>query len=159
AVPRNGILRLRAAPTGAAGRRAGRAHGRAGRRGAAAGRGHRCRGQRRPAPPGAAGRGRADGLMRAIEPWVEPPLAEFLRESSARLVLLMTSSGQVVAQHGFTRSLDVLAVAALRAGIVASTREIARVMSLPSLGIVVHQTGEGRMSPAPFVIPDATWIV
>ena len=38
--------------------------------------------------------------MRAIEPWVEPPLAEFLKESSARLVLLMTSSGQVVAQHG-----------------------------------------------------------
>ena len=68
--------------------------------------------------------------MRAIEPWVEPPLAEFLRESSARLVLLMTSSGQVVAQHGFTRSLDVMAVvAALGAGIVASTRELARVMA------------------------------
>ena len=96
--------------------------------------------------------------MRAIEPWVEPPLAEFLRESSARLVLLMTSSGQVVAQHGFTRSLDVMAVAALGAGIVASTRELSRVMSLPTLGNVVHQTSEGGVLLAPFVMPDATWI-
>jgi hypothetical protein len=96
--------------------------------------------------------------MRAIEPWVEPPLAEFLKESSARLVLLMTSSGQVVAQHGFTRSLDVMAVAALGAGIVASTREIARVMSVPTLGNVVHQTSEGGVFLASFVMPDATWI-
>ena len=50
--------------------------------------------------------------MRALEPWVAPPLETFLAESSARLVLLMTSSGQVVAQHGFTRSLDVMAAAA-----------------------------------------------
>ena len=96
--------------------------------------------------------------MRAIEPWVEPPLADFLKESSARLVLLMTSSGQVVAQHGFTRSLDVMAVAALGAGIIASTREIARVMSVPTLGNVVHQTSEGGVFLASFVMPDATWI-
>jgi hypothetical protein len=96
--------------------------------------------------------------MRAIEPWVEPPLAEFLRESSARLVLLMTSSGQVVAQHGFVRSLDVMSVAALGAGIVASTREIARVMNLPTLGNVVHQTSEGGVLLAPFTMPEASWI-
>ena len=41
--------------------------------------------------------------MRALEPWVEGPLQTFLDESSARLTLLMTSSGQVVAQHGFSR--------------------------------------------------------
>ncbi len=96
--------------------------------------------------------------MRAIEPWAESPLAEFLSESSARLVLLMTSSGQVVAQHGFTRSLDVMAVAALGAGIVASTREIARVMGLPSLGNIVHQRSDGGVLLAPFTMPDATWI-
>ena len=96
--------------------------------------------------------------MRAIEPWVEPSLDEFLRESSARLVLLMTSSGQVVAQHGFVRSLDVMAVAALGAGIVASTREIARVMNLPTLGNVVHQTSQGGVLLAPFTMPGATWI-
>jgi hypothetical protein len=96
--------------------------------------------------------------MRAIEPWVEAPLADFLRESSARLVLLMTSSGQVVAQHGFTRSLDVMGVAALGAGIVASTTELARVMGLPTLGHVVHQGREGGVLLAPFTMPEATWI-
>ena len=38
--------------------------------------------------------------MRVLEPWVARPLRTFLDESSARLTLLMTSSGQVVAQHG-----------------------------------------------------------
>ena len=42
--------------------------------------------------------------MRTLEPWVAAPLETFLAESSARIVLLMTSAGQVVAQHGFTRS-------------------------------------------------------
>ena len=36
--------------------------------------------------------------MRAVEPWVEGPVTAFLAESQARLALLMTSSGQVVAQ-------------------------------------------------------------
>ena len=67
-------------------------------------------------------------LMRALEPWVEAPLQTFLTESSARLILLMTTSGQVVAQHGFARSLDVMTAAALGAGIVASTEELARIM-------------------------------
>ncbi|HEX9893549.1 MAG TPA: roadblock/LC7 domain-containing protein [Gemmatimonadales bacterium] len=96
--------------------------------------------------------------MRALEPWVDPPLTEFLRESSARLVLLMTSSGQVVAQHGFTRSLDVMSVAALGAAIVASTTELARIMGLPTLGNVVHQGGARGVLLAPFAMPEATWI-
>lgn len=53
--------------------------------------------------------------MRTLEPWVGPPLDRFLAESEARVVLLMTAAGQVVAQHGFTRSLDVMAAAALGA--------------------------------------------
>lgn len=97
--------------------------------------------------------------MRAIEPWVNAPLSEFLQESSSRLVLVMTSSGQVVAQHGFTRSLDVMAVAALGAAIVASTGEIARVMGLSTLGNVVHQGSAGGVLLAPFAMPRATWVV
>ena len=96
--------------------------------------------------------------MRAIEPWVDSPLSEFLRESSARLVLIMTSSGQVVAQHGFTRSLDVMAVAALGAAIVASTGEIARVMGMAPLGNVAHQGGRQGVLLAPFTMPEGTWI-
>ncbi len=96
--------------------------------------------------------------MRALEPWVESPLTEFLAESSARLVLLMTSSGQVIAQHGFTRSLDVMSVAALGAAIVASTGELARVMDAGSLGHVVHQGKHGGVLLAPFPLGEKIWI-
>ena len=36
--------------------------------------------------------------MRVLEPWVAGPLVDFLRESSARVALVMTASGQVIAQ-------------------------------------------------------------
>ena len=62
--------------------------------------------------------------MRALEPWVVAPMQTFITESSARLILLMTTSGQVVAQHGFSRSLDVMTASALGAAIVASTEEL-----------------------------------
>ncbi len=96
--------------------------------------------------------------MRTIEPWVEPPLREFLRESSARLVLVMTSSGQVVAQYGFTRSLDVMAAASLGAAIVASTEELARVMKAGSFGNIAHQNAGRGVFLAPFPMHSGRWI-
>ena len=77
--------------------------------------------------------------MRVIEPWVAAPLQGFLDESGARLTLLMTSAGQVIAQDGFTRSVDVMAAAALGAAIMASTDAIAEVMSTAQFGVVLHQ--------------------
>jgi len=96
--------------------------------------------------------------MRTLEPWVGPPLDTFLRESSARLVLLMTSAGQVVAQHGFARSLDVMAASALGAGIVASTAEVARLMGEPEFGALVHQGTEQGMLLAAFTTVRGRWI-
>jgi predicted regulator of Ras-like GTPase activity (Roadblock/LC7/MglB family) len=96
--------------------------------------------------------------MRAIEPWVADPLATFLRESGARIALVMTSAGQVVAQHGFTRSLDVMSAAALGAGIMASTGAIAREMGAGGFGAVVHQGREVGVFLAPFEMPSARWI-
>lgn len=96
--------------------------------------------------------------MRAIEPWVEAPLRTFLAESGARVVLLTTSSGQVVAQHGFTRSLDVMAAAALGAGIVASTREMGATLGERGLGAVVHQGRRAGILLAPFETGRGTWI-
>lgn len=63
--------------------------------------------------------------MKAIEPWVLGPLGTFVNESQARLALLMTTSGQVVAQHGFAGSMDLMASAALGSGIIASASELA----------------------------------
>lgn len=96
--------------------------------------------------------------MRVLEPWVAEPLAVFLEESSARVVLLMTASGQVVAQHGFTRALDVMAAAALGAGILASTEELARVMALPPFGAMSHQGREQGLFLAGFQTPRGRWI-
>lgn len=96
--------------------------------------------------------------MRSIEPWVEAPLKSFVAESQARTALLMTSSGQVVAQYGFTRSLDVMTAAALGAGIVASTRELAREIRAGSFGAVVHQGPRLGVYLMPFSLPAAQWI-
>ena len=96
--------------------------------------------------------------MRALEPWVEAPLQSFLTESSARLTLLMTTSGQVVAQHGFGRSLDVMTAAALGAGIVASTEELARLMGAPRFEALVHHGARQSCMLSAFVTPRGRWI-
>jgi hypothetical protein len=96
--------------------------------------------------------------MRAVEPWVKAPLERFLAESSARLTLLMTSSGQVVAQHGFTRSVDVMTAAALGAAIVASTQEIARLVGEPRFLSLVHQGVTQHVFLSAFETPRGRWI-
>jgi hypothetical protein len=96
--------------------------------------------------------------MRAVEPWVKAPLERFLAESSARLTLLMTSSGQVVAQHGFTRSVDVMTAAALGAAIVASTQEIARLVGEPRFVSMVHQGLSQHVFLSGFETPRGRWI-
>jgi predicted regulator of Ras-like GTPase activity (Roadblock/LC7/MglB family) len=96
--------------------------------------------------------------MRALEPWVVQPLENFLAESAARLTLLMTSSGQVVAQHGFSRSLDVMTAAALGAGIVASTEELARLMGASRFEALVHHGQRQSCMLAAFTTPRGRWI-
>jgi hypothetical protein len=76
---------------------------------------------------------------RAIEPWTLAPLTTFVKEAAVRLVLLMTPAGQVLAQSGFARAVDVMAAAALSAAINASTAELARQMGQPPFGGLAHQ--------------------
>jgi hypothetical protein len=96
--------------------------------------------------------------MRALEPWVEVPLQTFLDESSARLTLLMTASGQVIAQHGFSRSLDVMTAAALGAGIGASTRELARLLGNQRFEALVHHGARQSCLLAGFNTPRGRWL-
>lgn len=56
---------------------------------------------------------------------LEAPVDRFAREAGLRLVLLINESGQVLAQRGFARALDVMGVAALGAGIHASSHALA----------------------------------
>jgi hypothetical protein len=67
------------------------------------------------------------------------PLERFVAEADARLTLIMTPSGQVLAQHGFTRAVDIMAAAALGAAIVSSTREIAGAIGETRFGALNHQ--------------------
>ncbi|HUK21087.1 MAG TPA: roadblock/LC7 domain-containing protein [Gemmatimonadales bacterium] len=76
---------------------------------------------------------------RAVETWTLDPLKQFVGEAAARLVLLMTPAGQVLAQHGFARALDVMSAAALSSAIVASTTEIARQLGEPPFAALTHQ--------------------
>jgi hypothetical protein len=75
---------------------------------------------------------------RAVENWTLQPLTDFVREASARLVLVLTPSGQVLAQSGFSRAVDVMSSAAL-AAIVASTGELARQLRQPPFAALSHQ--------------------
>jgi Roadblock/LC7 domain len=76
---------------------------------------------------------------RAVEAWTLAPLKKFVAEAGARLVLLMTPAGQVLAQHGFSRAVDVMSAAALGAAIMASTAEIARQLDQPPFAALTHQ--------------------
>ncbi|HEY7193904.1 MAG TPA: hypothetical protein VH439_09195 [Gemmatimonadales bacterium] len=76
---------------------------------------------------------------RAVENWTLQPLTDFVREASARLVLVLTPSGQVLAQSGFSKAVDVMSAAALAAAIVASTGELARQLRQPPFGALSHQ--------------------
>lgn len=77
---------------------------------------------------------------RVVEPWLRGPVERFVRESGARLSLIMTPSGQVLAQHGFVRAVDVMAAAALGAGIAASTGELVRMLDEPAFRVLNHQS-------------------
>ena len=96
--------------------------------------------------------------MRSLEPWLEPPLGRFLEESGARLVLITTSAGQVVAQHGFLRAVDVMTVAALAAAVSASTDELARQLGEPGGRAVVHQGPGGGYVLGRLDLPRGRWL-
>jgi hypothetical protein len=76
---------------------------------------------------------------RAVESWTLAPLTSFVHEAQARLVLLMTPAGQVLAQSGFSRAVDVMSAAALGAAIMASTAEIAKQLGQPPFAALNHQ--------------------
>jgi hypothetical protein len=77
--------------------------------------------------------------IRAVESWTLEPLTTYVHEAGARLVLLMTPAGQVLAQSGFARAMDVMSASALGAAIMASTTELARLMRQPPFAGLNHQ--------------------
>lgn len=90
---------------------------------------------------------------------LQAPVERFAREAGLRLVLLINESGQVLAQRGFARALDVMGVAALGAGIHASSRALAELLGQPGFGHL-HQGGaQAQVFIGPFRTPAETLIV
>jgi hypothetical protein len=79
----------------------------------------------------------------AVEAWIEAPLARFVEDARVTLALLLLPSGQVLAQHGFTRSLDVASACALAAAIQASGGELGRMLDGRAF-TGLHHAGQDR---------------
>ncbi len=78
-----------------------------------------------------------------VESWIEGPLHQFLDDAGVELALLLHPSGQVLAQHGFARSVDVMTACALAAGIHATSGELGRMVDdRPFRGL--HHVGATR---------------
>jgi len=96
---------------------------------------------------------------RAVESWTLQPLTDFVREASVRLVLVLTPAGQVLAQSGFSRAVDVMSAAALAAAIVASTGELARQLRQQPFAALSHQGPKTGFFLATFVTDRGTLAV
>jgi hypothetical protein len=73
-----------------------------------------------------------------VETWTQEPLLYYVGQAGARLVVVMTPSGQVLAQHGFARAVDLMGVAALGAAIMASSSAIAQLVGEPRYATLYH---------------------
>jgi hypothetical protein len=87
--------------------------------------------------------------------WVEAPLKAFVGDARAEIAVLMHSSGQVLGQYGFARSVDVATACALGAAIHASAAELGRMVEgRPFTGM--HYAGPHKqIFIAPVPIEDA----
>lgn len=97
-------------------------------------------------------------LPRLVEA-LKPPIADFVRESRARIALLINSSGQVLAQYGFTRSYEVMNVASLAAAAFASARMLADMTAATRWTHMHHAGRERQLFLAPIRTPVAELIL
>jgi hypothetical protein len=87
------------------------------------------------------------------------PVEHFAREAGLRLVLLINRSGQVLAQRGFAKALDVMGVASLGAGIHASSQALAELIGESGFRHL-HQGGTAsQVFIGPFATPAEDLIV
>lgn len=101
---------------------------------------------------------RSEDLARLVEA-LKPPIAEFVRESRVRIALLINGSGQVLAQHGFTRSYEVMNVASLAAAAHSSARALAEVTDATRWTHLHHAGKERQLFLAPVRTPVAELIL
>ncbi len=97
-------------------------------------------------------------IIATVEPWVEAPLAQYVDEARARLALLLHPSGQVVAQAGFSRAVDVMSACALAAAVHATSIELGRMLDGGRLDGLHHAGVERQLHLAPVETPLGAYI-
>src|SRR6478752_4200982 len=97
-------------------------------------------------------------IIATVEPWVEAPLRRFVEEARARLALLLHPSGQVVAQAGFTRAVDVMSACALAAAVHATSKELGRQLDGAGFRVLHHGGTEKQLHLAPVDTARAAYI-
>ncbi|HEX5438737.1 MAG TPA: roadblock/LC7 domain-containing protein [Gemmatimonadaceae bacterium] len=95
----------------------------------------------------------------AIDAWLEAPLRRFVRDSRVRFALLLEPNGQVLAQHGFTRAVDVMAACALAAAIHASADRLGEEVNGIPFRELYHAGAKRQMYLASLAIPSRSIVV
>jgi predicted regulator of Ras-like GTPase activity (Roadblock/LC7/MglB family) len=95
---------------------------------------------------------RRDDLPRLVEV-LRGPIRSFVRESRVRVALLVNGSGQVLAQHGFTRSYEVMNVASLAAAAHASSGALAELTGAGRWKHLCHGGATRQLFMAPLRTP------
>lgn len=88
-------------------------------------------------------------MIATVARWLEVPLAGFVHDARVRMALVLDTSGRVFAQHGFTRSVDVMTACALAAAIHASASELGRQLGSQGFGPVHHGGADRQAFLAP----------
>ena len=101
---------------------------------------------------------RSEDLQRLVEA-LKLPIADFVLESRVRIALLINGSGQVLAQHGFTRSYEVMNVASLAAAAHSSARALAEMTQAQRWTHLHHAGKERQLFLAPVKTPGAELIL
>lgn len=81
------------------------------------------------------------------------PVQTFVRESRVRIAILINGAGQVLAQHGFTSSYEVMNVASLAAAAHASSRALATLSGAERWAHLYHGGRVRQLFLAPLRTP------
>ena len=92
------------------------------------------------------------------EPWIEGPLRRYVDDARASIALLLHPSGQVLAQAGFTRAVDVMSACALAAAIHASSAELGRQLGGKPFRILHHSGVERQIFLSEAMTPRGAYI-
>ena len=93
-----------------------------------------------------------------VESWIEAPLKRYLDEVHAHLALLLHPSGQVLAQAGFTREVDVMSACALAAAVYATAGELGRHVEGRAFGGLHYAGPQKQLFLAPVATSRGTFV-